>query len=85
MKITTSSGSKYDIDLEYGIWRKNGGVPHQIDWVRAVESGERQRIASWRDLDEHSEERTPRVGEHLYIKGSGVWWLSTEIVSIEDD
>ena len=85
MKITTVTGSKYNIDREYGIWRKNGGIPHRIDWMRAVPSEERKRIASWRDLEEHSEDREPLVGEHLYIGGSEAWWLSTEIVSIEND
>jgi hypothetical protein len=79
MKITTESGSVYEITPR-GYWSKNGNY-HQKVWLMYCISN---------DVRTHSEifatEKLPlTVGLRLYVAGKNEWALSTAIISIEED
>lgn len=79
MRVTTETGSYYDIDGAF--WSKNGGPHERLWWGYCVPS---KGYTSWAEIyaAEHHE---IQVGMSLYIGNSDIWWLSTKIVSIEDE
>ena len=82
MKITTESGSVYEID-ERGIMTKYNAEGRGIDawkiWqMKAVPTDVKDMKEVW-DLP-HGE---PEIGKLLYVGGKDGWWLSTPVVRIE--
>jgi hypothetical protein len=82
MKITTESGSVYEID-ERGIMTKYNAEGRGIDawkiWqMKAVPTDVRDMKEVW-DLP-YSE---PEIGKLFYVGGKDGWWLSTPVVRIE--
>lgn len=98
MKITTTSGAVYLID--HGHWArfKNG---HIVDGWWAVwdlkqsndnlnlkeigfQSPWEEGQTSWDDVSWTTPELlTP--GRHMYIRGRETWWITTPVVSVEDE
>ena len=78
-KIITKTGSYYEI--KNGRWRKNGRGAWEAVWH--ADCVDRREIASLGELRD-----TPRlpiqVGMSLYIGSMDSWWLSTEIVEIQE-
>lgn len=91
IKFTTQTGSYYTIDVRNGRWGKNSRPVNTVweyaavpDWLdqraEVMEAG----LIKWSQT--HGEMyRLPTVGECLYILGRDVWWLSTPVVSIEEE
>jgi hypothetical protein len=82
MKITTESGSVYQIN-ERGIMTKYNSSGHGVDswkiWqMKAVPTDVSSMKEVW-DLP-YSE---PEIGKLLYVGGKDGWWLSTPVVRIE--
>lgn len=82
MKITTETGSVYEID-EHGICRKYDASGECIDafraWYMAPVPNEVVSVEEVYDLPKGD----PEVGKRLYIGGRDSWWVSTKVVSIE--
>lgn len=79
-KLTTRSGSVYFIDEESSFWRKNNDQWERIWQMHCIHP---EDFMKWNNKEEY--ERLPlQVGKKLYIAGRDIWWLSTEIVSIEE-
>lgn len=78
-KITTKTGSYYEI--KGGRWRKNGSGHWETVWH--ADCVDRAEIASLGELRDAP--RLPiQLGKSLYIGSMDAWWLSTEIVKIEE-
>jgi hypothetical protein len=82
MKITTESGSRYEID-DRKICRKFNSHGSVIDsfkvfFMKAVPT----TVTNLGDVWDHPN-RDPEVGMLLYIGGKDGWWLSTKVTSIE--
>jgi len=82
--ILTKSGSKYDIDPN-GICRKYDSRGEMIDafkvfYMRPVPLG----VGSMDEIFKLPE-AGPEIGKYLYIAGRDSWWLSTEVVGIEEE
>lgn len=92
IRITTETGSVYDIQESRGIAAKHGfpfkyGILKATpDWRPAYDAsrsvGERFIAHDW--VDEHGLDRIPEVGECLYISGLREWYLSTRVVRVEE-
>jgi hypothetical protein len=82
MKITTETGSVYDID-KYGMCiktDKNGEridmfkllvtipVPHHVKLVKEIYT---------------LPQGEPIIGQRLYLSGLNTWWLTTPVVSVD--
>jgi hypothetical protein len=83
MVIKTQSGSRYEI--VDGICTKYNNLGTRIDafkvyFTKALPLDVTQMGEVW---DYPFSE--PEVGKLLYIGGKDIWWLSTEVVSIEWD
>ena len=82
MKITTESGSVYEID-ERDIMTKYNAEGRSVDsckiWeMKAVPKDVKDMKEVW-DLP-YSE---PEIGKLFYVGGKDGWWLSTPVVRIE--
>ena len=80
VKFTTETGSVYVVDLENRTWRKDKGFVERLRFYGAGVS------LTWPEEspDEWEQGRLPVVGEHLYIGNSHIWWVSTEVVEMEE-
>lgn len=82
MRILTKSGSRYEID-ERGIVKKYNSEGVGIDafkvYVMKAVPVDVENMGEVWDLPESE----PEVGKLLYVGGKSGWWLSTEVVSIE--
>lgn len=81
MKITTETGSVYDI--EDGFCTKYNAEGQRVDAFKvwAIKSVPEVPI-TWEELHDLPV-TSPVVGQHLYVSGKDLWWLSTTIVSVE--
>ena len=82
MRISTKSGSRYEID-ERGIVKKYNSEGVGIDAfkvyaMKAVPMNVQNMQEIW-DMPESQ----PEVGKLLYVGGKDRWWLSTEVVEID--
>ena len=82
MKITTETGSVYDID-DHGYCVKTDKHGKRIDAFKPL-----VMIPVHNDVRTLKEvftlpEGEPVVGKRLYISGLYVWWLTTPVVSVE--
>lgn len=86
IKITTKSGSYYTIDRGY--FAKNKTEWHSIQELYFFDLGDIGIIRYWTEFFAKAKdmEKTyePEVGKYMYISGRDVWWISTEIVSVEE-
>lgn len=80
----TRSGARYLVDEDNGTWRKNDDAREYLMWLKALNVTEDQTVMTWSDVEAISEDRTPVVGERIYIGSHNVWWLSTPVVRIEN-
>lgn len=82
MKITTETGSVYNID-EHGICVKTDKNGNRIDAFKPLVmipvSEEVETLSDILKLP-HAE---PVIGQRLYLSGLNVWWLTTYVVSVE--
>ena len=82
-RVTTLSGSVYEIDVTGAFFRKLG--PYAQDgWQRlwvfrsAPADGLKPHLdREWRDVVE------PVVGEHLFLASRDLWWSSTLVTKVE--
>lgn len=86
IKVTTETGSYYHIDTDRRVWSKNHYDHHHMIGFWRAGSYEDRTLAlankgTWHDID------FPEVGKCMYIHGRGIndWYISTEVVSIEED
>jgi hypothetical protein len=82
MKITTETGSVYDID-DHGICVKTDMDGRRIDAFKPfIIIPVTEEVASLSDIVSlpHGD---PVVGMRMYISGLDNWWLSTRVVSVE--
>lgn len=81
MKITTETGSVYDIDSG-GVCRKyrDGNVIDSFKpyFMRSVPD----TVKSLEEIYELPESEL-KIGDRLYISGLNNWWISTKMVRIE--
>lgn len=84
VKVTTESGSVYEVDTTEGVWNKNREEHYTI--LTSLKSGEwdgtrggATAVHAWPEVD------APVVGENMYIHGHGFydWWLTTKVISVE--
>lgn len=80
MRFTTETGSTYVVDLENQTWRKNRGFVERLHSYGAGVSVTRP----WESPGDWEQDRLPVVGEHLYVSNPDIWWVSTEVVEVEE-
>lgn len=82
MKITTETGSVYDIDSR-GVCRKTNKEGKLVDafkpFYMAPVPDEVTTMAEVYELPQGD----PVIGQRMYISGLNNWWLSTAVVSVE--
>lgn len=83
MRITTESGSVYEID-DSGVCVKINFEGRRVDafkpfTVKPVPDS----VHSWLGVHE-APDGDPVVGQRMYISGLNTWWLTTPVVSIEE-
>lgn len=83
MRITTETGSVYNID-DHGICVKTDKDGNRIDAFKPftmipVPDGTKT-LKDVRELP-HGD---PIIGQRLYLSGLNVWWLTTNVVSVEE-
>lgn len=90
MRVSTETGSYYDIDLDVGLWSKNSAGRQSLWEYAAVPDWQDKRsevmnvgLVEWSRKHGRMFE-IPKVGECLYIMGRDTWWLSTRVTSIEE-
>ena len=83
IRVTTASGSYYDIDLEHRLFERNG-------------DGNEVSIIEWRSGDSHDHRNSkvtewdhvgwPILSESMYIRGEGLanWYLTTPVTQINE-
>jgi len=84
MKIKTISGSLYDIDNVSGVCHKYDASGECIDafkafYMKAIPT----TVKTLGEIWDYPFSK-PEVGKLLYISGRESWWLSTEVVYIEE-
>lgn len=82
MKITTESGSVYDID-DYGMCVKTDKHGRRVDMFKplvVIPVPDEVKIVKEIYTLPQGE---PVVGKRLYISGLNTWWLTTPVVSVE--
>lgn len=87
IRYTTETGSYYDVTAER--WGKNR-PPHQPlleffavpDWEADRPAIQEQGIIAY--AHEHNRDRTPEVGDCIFISSRDAWWLSTRVTKIEE-
>lgn len=81
MKVTTKSGSVYEIDQN--LCRKYDNTGRLVDTFK---------VFNMKPIPLHVDsmidvfvapEGEPTVGQRLFLAGLGPWWLSTEVVKVE--
>lgn len=82
MRITTETGSVYNID-EHGICVKTNKDGHRIDAFKPF-----VMIPVTEEVDTLGEifklpQGDPVIGKRLYISGLDGWWLTTYVVKVE--
>lgn len=83
MKITTESGTTYTI--RNGICRRRGSDGcESVFKVWVLKALDRDTITTWDEVRDAPSYATPVVGKAIYIAGRDEFWLSTNIVSIEE-
>lgn len=79
--VTTKSGQKYWFRDDWGQFRRGDGFwNHTWSLMCAIE-GVRYGPGAGSDEWFHGE---PEIGRRMYVNGRDEWWVSTEVVSIED-
>lgn len=82
MKITTKSGSRYEID-DHGICRKYDSENTLIDSFKVfVLKAIPTTVTSMGEVWEYPNS-DPETGKLMYIGGMDGYWITTEVVSIE--
>jgi hypothetical protein len=82
VKITTETGSVYDID-DHGICRKYNKSGELIDSFKAFH---KCAVPAWVTTTDELyalPKSEPEVGKRLYISGMNDSWISTKVISIE--
>ena len=84
-KITTSTGSVYQVDTDQGLWKKNDD-PWERIWALNAVSPDLFGKGLTRDeiLEQSTQDTIPQPGEHLYVASRDVWWMSTSVTSVEE-
>lgn len=82
MKITTETGSVYDIG-DHGICRKTDSEGNHVDSFKPLYmvpiTKETTTLGEIHELPQGE----PVIGKRLYISGLNNWWLTTRIVSVK--
>ena len=81
MKITTETGSVYDIE-EGGICRKYADGKFVDSFKALFVRSVPETVTDLKDIFELPEEDL-KLGDRLYISGLNNWWISTPMVRIE--
>lgn len=85
MKITTETGSVYNIDR--GLCLKSDSSGTLIDSFKVYVM---KVIPDWVTTVEeiydipNNPSMTPEVGKRLYLGGKDSWWISTRVIEIEE-
>ena len=87
IKVTTKTGSYYNINR--GLFSKNSdgwAAMHQVFFFDIQDLP--PTVKGWSDFFEFSKTMPktfePEVGKNMFISGRDHWWISTEIVDIEE-
>ena len=88
MKITTNTGSVYTIKRGICQKSKDGYVIDTFKvWVmkqnKDVEA--KALMLPWQDGEQWETISRPTIGRHMYVAGKDVWWITTPVVSVEDE
>lgn len=84
MKITTKSGSRYEID-GHGICRKYDSNDSLVDSFKVfVMKSVPTTVTSMGEVWDYPNSN-PQVGKLMYIGGLSGYWISTEVMSIEGE
>lgn len=82
MIIKTATGSRYEID-ERRICRKFDNKNRQVDTFKVIAlKCVHKNVQNLEDLAKARKYNKIQVGRRLYVAGTNVWWLSTEIVEV---
>ena len=81
MKVTTQSGSVYEIDQN--LCRKFDNTGQLVDTFKVYTIKPIPlHVDSMIDVYD-APEGEPTIGKRLFLAGLGLWWLSTEVVKVE--
>jgi hypothetical protein len=84
MKITTESGSVYEIDSR-GVCVKKDSEGKKVDAFKVFSlKPVPDNLTEWAELLEIPNSR-PSVGKRMYISGLNTYWISTAVVRVEED
>jgi hypothetical protein len=82
MIIKTESGSRYELD-DRKICQKFESEGLNVDTIKAdVIRSVSKNVDTLEALKNARKYKEIKVGRRLYIAGTNIWWLSTEIVEI---
>lgn len=86
-KLTTETGSVYEIDPKVQIAVKNGIHALKYGVLLATPDWDPSEVRAQGPINfawETGQSRIPLEGECLYISGFGGWYLSTPITKVEE-
>lgn len=89
MNITTKTGSEYTI--KEGYFSRNGGINWRIQEIFFFDRKAKGKVSSFDDfyglidLDAIKKISKPSVGLSMYVSSSQGWYMSTEIISINEE
>jgi hypothetical protein len=89
MKITTERGSEYRV--KDGYFSRNGGISWRIQEMFFFDRKGKIKISSFDDfyglldVDAIWKMDKPAVGLSMYVSSSDGWYMSTEIIFIDEE
>ena len=85
MRITTESGSVYEIDEDSNICTKYNANGTRVDSFRVYFMEAVSEDIKSIDQISYLSKGEPQVGKRMYISGKDSYWISTKVVSITWD
>ena len=83
-KVTTATGSVYLVDYENRFWKKNNEPTERLWFLQQSAVPASEIEYPWVNRDKWEDVEVPEIGKHMYIASRDVWYISTEVVSVED-
>jgi hypothetical protein len=84
MRVTTESGSVYDIDENSRVCRKYNPQGVGVDAYKVyVMKAVPDKVLTLEEIYELPESQ-PEIGKRLYTSGKDSWWISTKVIAIDN-
>lgn len=86
LKVTTETGRQYLIDTEGGFWWRLNKTDGSPGWTQRLWFLKRGTHFGWPHESPEGawEDGLPEVGKFMYISSKDEWYVSTEVVSVEE-